>query len=135
MQLNILADGDIGNAVSVAAREFGNGAQLVGTQQTVGNPDSHHEALQRAAFPALTAGYARPITLRVHTPPAKIGPNPLRRNGIETLAREPSDLVQTLPWVFGAFETLDSLRFGFCRCVCHKLFGPTVCPRLLCAGK
>src|SRR6266403_1712939 len=118
MQLNILADGDIGNSVSIAAGEVGNGSQLIRTQQTVGNPDSNHEALQRAAFPALTAGYARPITLRVHTPPAKIGPNPLLRNGIETLAREASNLLQTLPWVLGAFEALDLLSCG-----CFPWFG------------
>src|SRR4029077_10067034 len=107
---------------------------LVGTQQTVGNPDSHHEALQRAAFPALTSGYARPISLGVHAPPAKIGPNPLRWDGVEPLAREASDFFQTFPGVLGAFEALDALRFGFFRCVCHKLARLLV-PRLFCAGK
>ena len=116
VQLNVLANGDVGNSVSVAAGEFGNGAQLFGTQQAVGDPDSHHEALQRPAFPALTAGYARPIALGVHAPPAKIGPNPLRRNGVESLAREASDFFQTFPWVLGAFEALDPLCFGFFRC-------------------
>ncbi len=128
MQLDVLADGDIGNSVSMAAGEFGNGAQLVGAQQTVGDPDSHHEALQCPAFPALTAGYARPVTLGVHTPPAKIGPNPFRWNGVKPLAREASDFLQTLPWVLGALEAFDSLRFGFLRCVCHKILARLLVP-------
>ena len=97
-------------------------------QQTIGDPDSHHEALQRPAFPALTAGYARPVPLGVHAPPAKVGPNPFWWDGVEPFAREASDFFQTFPRVLGAFEALDSLRFGFFRCVCHKYLARLLVP-------
>src|SRR5208282_6252447 len=44
VQLNVLTHRDVGNSVSVAAGELGNGSQLFRTQQAVGDPDSHHEA-------------------------------------------------------------------------------------------
>src|SRR5208337_359112 len=106
--------------MSVAAGEVGNGSQLFGTQQTVGDPDSHHEALPCPAFPALAAGYAGSIALRVHAPPAKIGPNPLRRNGLEPFASEAPYFFETFPWILCALKSLDSLCFGFCCCVCHS---------------
>src|SRR5260370_25008014 len=89
------------------------------------------EQMQRLATPSRTSGSARSVPMVVHAPPAKIGPNPLRWDGVEPLAREASDFLQTFPWVLGAFEALDSLRFGFFRCVCHKYL-PTSCPRLFC---
>ena len=131
VQLNVLAHCDVGDSVSVAAGELGNGPQLFRTEQTVGDPDSHHEALQRPAFSALAAGNARPIALRIHAPPAKIGPQPLRWNGPEPLTGEAPDFFQAFPWILGAFETLDSLCLGFLRCVCHRLFRPRlICPCL-----
>src|SRR5208282_775493 len=120
VQLNVLPYGDVGNSMSVAAGEVGNGSELFGTQQTVGNPDSHHEALQSPAFPTLSAGYARPIALRVHAPPAKVGPNPLWRNGLKPFTREAPYLLQTVPWILAALKALDPLCLGFCCCVCHS---------------
>jgi hypothetical protein len=99
MQLNILPYRDVGNPVSVAMGKVGNRSQLFRTQQTVGDPDSHHETLQRRPFPALAAGNASPIALGVDAPPAKVGSNPLRRNRSETFARKAPDFVQAFPRV------------------------------------
>jgi hypothetical protein len=80
--------------------------------------------LQRPSFPVLTAGYARPITLGVHAPPAKIGPKPLGWDGLEPLTGEAPDFFQTFPRILGALKALDSLCLGFLRVVCHNLFRP-----------
>ena len=129
MQLNILADGDVGNSVGVAAGEFGDGAQLAGAEQAVGDSNSHHEALQRPAFSALAAGYARSVTLGVDAPPAKVGAEPFRRNGAEPFAGEAPNFLQAFPRILGAFQALDSLCLGFCRCVCHRSLAPPFCPQ------
>src|ERR1019366_380087 len=122
---------DVGDSVSISVGKVSNGSQLFGRKQAVGDPDSHHEALQRLAFPVLAAGYACPVTLRVHTPPAEIGSKPLWRNGPEALACEASNLFEAFPRIFGALKALDPLCLGFFCDVCHSLFRP----RLFCFGK
>ena len=122
MQLNILTDGEVGDSVGVKAGEVGDGSKLAGGHDAIGNSDSHHEALERAAFAALPAGYTGAVALRVNAPPAEIGANPFGRDGTETLARETANFVQALPGVLGALETLDALRFRFFSCGRHRKF-------------
>src|ERR1039458_6378876 len=97
VQLNVLPHCDVGDSVSISVGKVSNGSELFRRKQTIGDPDSHHEALQRLAFPVLAAGYACPVTLRVHTPPAEIGSKPLWRNGPEALACEAPNFFEALP--------------------------------------
>ena len=119
MQLNILADGEIGDSVGVAASEIGDGVQLAGGDEAVGNANAHHEALQCLPYSAGAAGYAGSIALRVDAPPAEIGSDPFRGDGIESLPREAPDFIESFPGIGGALEAFNSLSRGFFGCVCH----------------
>ena len=90
------------------------------SHHAVGNADAHHEALQRPAFAAFAAGYSGAVSLGVNAPPAEISADPFGRDRLESLAGEAPDFVQALPWIHGALQALDSLCFGFFRCVRHK---------------
>ena len=120
MNLNVLANGKVGNSIGVLASEVGNGPQLLGTHHAVGNADAHHEALQRPAFAALPAGHSRSIALGIHAPPAEISPDPFGRDGVKSLAGKAPDFFQPLPRIHRPLQALRFLRFGLFRCVCHK---------------
>src|SRR5580700_7492732 len=81
VQLNVLANAEVGDSVGVLAGEIGDGAQLAGSHHAVGNADAHHETLQCAANSALTAGYAGAVTLGIYAPPAEIGADPFGWDG------------------------------------------------------
>src|ERR1700739_4574381 len=95
--------------------EVGDGAQLAGSDEAVGNPDAHHESLQRPALSVLAAGDSCPVTLCVDAPPAEVSADPFRRDGTESFAGKAADLLQTVPRIAGTLQTLDSLRFRFLR--------------------
>ena len=123
MQLNILADGEVGDSVGVTAGEVGDRPQLVRSHHAVGNADAHHEALQRAAHAALAAGDARAVALGVNAPPAEVGADPFGGNGIEAFAGEAADFVQAFPRILCALQALDSLCRSFLlglSCCRHK---------------
>src|SRR3984957_14405973 len=104
MQLDILTNGDIRNSVGVLTAEIGDGPQLPGTHHAVRNANAHHEALQCPAFSALPAGYSRPVSLGVNTPPAKIGSDPFGRNGFESFTGKAPDFVQPFPGIQRALQ-------------------------------
>src|ERR1051326_9519444 len=119
MQLNILTNREVGNSVGVAAREGGDGAQLMRSHHAVRNPDAHHEPLQSAAFPALPTRYARAVALGVNAPPAEISADPFRRDRVESFAGKAADLVQSFPRIFRPLEALGTLCLGFFGCRCR----------------
>ncbi|MGA2302543.1 MAG: hypothetical protein ABSG77_17830 [Candidatus Acidiferrum sp.] len=81
VELDVLADGDVCDAVAVAIGEVGNGAELTAGEETVGDADTDHEERNGAAFAARAADDAEAVTLRVDAPGAEIGGEPLGRNG------------------------------------------------------
>ncbi len=50
VELDVLADGDVGDAVAVFIGESGDGAELRGGEQAIGNANTQHEEGNGAAF-------------------------------------------------------------------------------------
>src|SRR5437763_1057474 len=121
MELNILTDGEIGNSVGVLAGKVGDSAQLAGSHHAVGNADAHHESLEGAAYSTLAPGNACTVTLGINAPPTKIGPDPIRRDRLESFASKAADLLQTLPWIHLPLQALGLLCFRFFGWIRHKV--------------
>ncbi len=93
MKLNVLTNRKIGNSVGISASKVGNGTQLVGSHQAVGNPNPDHETLKSAPHAALATGHACSVTLGVNAPPSKISANPFGRDRVEAAASKAADFV------------------------------------------
>src|SRR3989449_11121495 len=63
VELDVLADRDVGDAARVALGEPGDRAKLVGLQLTVRDPDADHEVARRLALAALAADRADAVAL------------------------------------------------------------------------
>ena len=113
MELNILADGDVGNAAAVFFGELRDGAELMAGEQAVGDADAHHEKREGFAFAVFAADDADAVALGVNAPGTEVGAEPFGRNGIEAGAGELLDFVEMVPGVFGTLEALDALGLGF----------------------
>ena len=113
VELNILADGEIGERVAVTLGNLCDGTQLIGAQQAVGQGNAHHEILRGFAFAARAADGAGAVTLRVNAPPFEIKVGPFGEDGGAALAREFLDFVEVLPRVLRALEALDLLGLRF----------------------
>src|SRR2546426_6913931 len=109
VELDVLADRDVGDAARVALGEPGDRAKLVGLQLTVRDPDADHEVARRLALAALSADRADAVALGVDAPPTEVGAEPLRRDRVPALTREALDLGVCLPRVQLALEPLDAL--------------------------
>ena len=125
MQLNVLPHREVGDAARIAPSDAGDGSQLVGLQQAVGNSNPHHEERQGPSLAVLAAHHSRAIALRVDSPPAEVRADPLGWNRVEAFARKPANLGQTVPRIHRALQSFDFLRFGFFDRICHKLICPT----------
>ena len=99
VELEVLADGDVGYAIAVVIGEIGDGVKLTAGEKTVGDADADHEERDGAAFTARAAGDTEAVTLRVDTPGAKIGGEPFGGNGIVAAAGEFADGVEVQPGV------------------------------------
>jgi len=113
VELDVLAYRDVGDAVAVFVGKRGDGSELRGAEQAVGDANAEHKEWDGATFSTRAAGNACAIALRVDAPSAEVGGEPFGRDGIKTEAREFADFVKMVPGVFGAFEALDALGFGF----------------------
>lgn len=113
MELNILANGDVGDAIAVLGRKTGDGAELLAGEEAAGDADTHHEERSGLPFSARAADDAVAVALRVNAPSAEIGGEPFGRNGIVAETGELANFVEMVPSVFLAFETFDALGFGF----------------------
>jgi hypothetical protein len=51
--------------------------------------------------------------LGINAPGAEVGAEPFGGNGVEALGGELADFVEVVPGIFGAFQALDALGFGF----------------------
>src|SRR6202158_235015 len=113
MELHVLAHRNIRNAAGMALGEVGDGARLLTAQETVGNSDAHHKERRRFAFAILAADHAGAVALRVNAPRTKIRAQPFEWNRSVPLPRKRANLIEMLPGIFLAFQSLDALRFGF----------------------
>ena len=113
VKLNILADGEIGAAARVTLGNTGDRAQLVGTENAVGDANAEHEVVGRFSLAAFAAHGADAVTLRVNTPPAEVDAGPLGQHRGAAFARELANFVERLPRVLRLLEAFDALRLGF----------------------
>ncbi len=93
--------------------EVGDGAGLFAGEETVRDADANHEIRDGFAFAVFAADYADAVALGVNAPRAEVGAQPFGGNGVEALASEGTDFVEVVPGIFGAFQALDALGFGF----------------------
>ena len=112
MQLDVLADGDIGNGSAEAFGKVGNGAQLIGAEQAVGEGDAEHEEPTGFSLATGAAGCSRSVSLRVNPPPLEVGAGPFRKHRVATKPGEFLDFIERGPRVLFALEPLDLLRLG-----------------------
>ena len=113
VQLHVLPHGDVSHAACVTLGKIGNRASLRDGQKSVGDADPHHEVRHGLAFAVLAADDADAVALRVNAPRAEVGAHPLRRNRRKARTRELLDLVEMLPGVLLALQSLDALCFRF----------------------
>jgi len=113
VQLNILANRDVGDAVAVPFRKVGKNAKLFGGEEPAGYADADHEERECAPFSAGAANHTQAVTLGIDAPRAEIRGQPFRGDGRVTEASEFADFVEVLPRILGAFKTLDALSLGF----------------------
>src|SRR5579859_2226048 len=86
---------------------------------SVGEPDPHHEVRKRLAFAAGSTDRSDAIALRVDTPPPEIGLDPFIGNRAVTVVRKIANLLKALPRVLDRLEPLRPLCLGFFRfCLC-----------------
>src|SRR5205809_8109891 len=112
MQLEVLADGDVRNTASETARQIGNRPYLSGPQNSVGDANPHHEIGKSLAFAVRAADHSSAVSLRINSPPAHVGSEPLWRNGRKTHTREAANFFQCFPWILLPFQPFYALCFG-----------------------
>ena len=113
VKLNVLADGDIGDAVAVFGRERSNRTDLFRGEETIGNTDADHEVRDSFAFTTRATDDALTVSLSVDTPRAEIRGEPFVRDGFVAEASKFADLVEVLPGIFVVLEALDALSLSF----------------------
>lgn len=109
VKLDVLADGQVGDAAGVSLGQVGDRPQLVRQQQPVRDPDAHHEVWDGVPLATLAADSAEAVALGVDAPPPEVGLEPGFGNRRVALAREAHDVVPGLPGVERALEPLDAL--------------------------
>src|SRR5580704_10928779 len=109
MELNILANGEIGARTCVTLGNLCDCAELVGAEDAVGQGDAHHEVRRGLAFAARAADCAGAVALGVDAPPFEIETSPFGEDRVAALSREFLDFVEMFPGVLRALEELDFL--------------------------
>src|SRR5260221_12015113 len=97
MELDILADGDVGYAVAEGVGEIGDGAGLFAGGKAVGDADADHEGRNGFAFAVFAADYARAVALGVNAARAEEGPEPFAGSRCEAVARGLAGVVWVVP--------------------------------------
>src|SRR5947209_9791010 len=113
MQLNILANSDVGDTARISLREIGEGAQLMRSKKAVGKADSHHEIRSGFTFPAAAAQRSCAIALGVDSPPAEVGFYPRFRDGRVSLTGEVAYFLKALPRILFPLQPFSALCLGF----------------------
>jgi len=73
VELDVLADGDVGNAVAEVVGEIGDGSGLFAGEEAVGDADADHEVGDGFAFAVFAADDASAVALGVNAPRAEVG--------------------------------------------------------------
>ena len=111
VELDVLADGDVGQVAGVFAREAADDAKLAGGNDAVGNADAHHEVLGGEALAALAAGGADAVALGIDAPPLEVDARPTPASTLERPSRANcANLVEGLPR--GSFRASGVRRAG-----------------------
>src|SRR5437763_10404485 len=119
VELDVLADRDVGDPARVTLGEVGNRAELMGVERAVRDADAHHDVERRLALAPLAADGADAVALRVDPPPAEVGAEPWGRDRVPALTREADDVVVRRPRVQLPLEALDALRLGLLHRFAH----------------
>ena len=119
VELDVLAHREVGHPARVSLGEGRDGLELGRDEEAVGDADAQHEAGHRAALAALAADRAHPVALSVDAPPAEVGAEPLRRDGLHSFPGEPLDLGIGGPRVQRPLEPLRPLRFRLLHRLAH----------------
>ncbi len=113
VELDVLADGDVGEVAGVLARDAADDAELMCGEDAVGDADAHHEVVGGEAFAALAAGGADAVALGVDAPPFEVERGPLGHHAGAAVARELAHLVEGFPGILCELEALGALGLGF----------------------
>src|SRR5580704_7719452 len=113
MQLKILPHSNVRDSPRVPLGDIRHCAHLIAAQQAVWNANAHHKVRHGLALAARAADHSQTVALRVNAPRPEIRANPFRRNRRKAVARKRTNLVEMLPGILRALQTLDALRFGF----------------------
>src|SRR5215469_8456210 len=113
VELDILAHGDVGNAVAVLRGNVRDGTHLLAAEQPVGNTDADHEVGGGLPFTARATENAFAVALRINAPSAEVCAEPFGWDGRMPLLRELANLVEMVPSIFLKLKAFDLLRFRF----------------------
>src|SRR6266852_451862 len=119
VELDVLADRDVGDAATVPLGDIRDGPELVRLEPAARNPDSHHQMPNGLPLAALPTDRADPVALRVDAPPAEVRAEPLGRDRVPALAREALDVGIGFPGIQLALEPLYTLRLGLFHGLAH----------------
>src|ERR1700720_4118797 len=81
VELDVLADGDVGYAVAEVVGEIGDGVGLFAGEEAVGDADADHEVGDGFAFAVFAADDADAVALGVNAPGAEVSAQPFGGDG------------------------------------------------------
>ena len=108
VQLDVLADRDVGHAAGALLGDAGDGAQLPGRDLPGGQTDAQHQVRRGGA-----AHRSHAVALRVDAPPAQVGAHPLGRRLLDAARREGAQFVERFPRILLPLQALDALGCAF----------------------
>ncbi len=113
MELNVLTHRNVCQVPRMLAGNLADFSKLACRDNSVGDPDPHHEPFGRQPFAALATRSAHAVALRVNTPPFEIGRSPLRHHARAPCAGKCANLVKRFPRILLPLQSLHPLGFGF----------------------
>src|ERR1035438_10166293 len=109
MELDGLANCNVGQTARMLPRDSTNGAQLAGGEDAIGDGNTHHEVVGDQAFTALAADGTHAVALRVNAPPLEVEGGPFGNHTRPAGAREGANLVKGRPGILLLLQPLGSL--------------------------
>ncbi len=104
-------DGDVGEIAGVLARDAADDAQLMRSEDAVGNADAHHEVFGGQALAALAAGGAHAVALGVDAPPLEVDGGPLGHHAGAAIAGKCAHFIEGFPRILLALEAFTFWAF------------------------